>query len=76
MRVGAQETAINIGFACSLLRSDMAQYIVNAGTKEVTELEEAGRLDEADALAHASVRIRASSAVPLTLQFYALDGAW
>ena len=31
----AQETAINIGFACSLLRTDMAQFIVNGGTKEV-----------------------------------------
>lgn len=31
----SQETAINIGFACSLLRTEMAQYIVTAATKEV-----------------------------------------
>ncbi len=30
-----QETAINVGFACSLLRSDMAQHIVTANTREV-----------------------------------------
>ena len=30
-----QETAINIGFACSLLRTDMAQYIVSAASAEV-----------------------------------------
>ena len=30
-----QETAINVGFACSLLRTDMAQHIVTASTKEV-----------------------------------------
>lgn len=30
-----QETAINVGFACSLLRTDMAQHIVTANTKEV-----------------------------------------
>ena len=34
-RLASQETAVNIGFACSLLRTDMAQYIVNGGTKEV-----------------------------------------
>jgi hypothetical protein len=34
----AQETAINIGFACSLLRTDMAQYIVNGATKEVQRI--------------------------------------
>ena len=30
-----QETAINVGFACSLLRTDMAQHIVTASTREV-----------------------------------------
>ena len=30
-----QETAINVGFACSLLQTDMAQHIVSASTKEV-----------------------------------------
>ena len=31
-----QETAINVGFACSLLQTDMAQHTVSASTKEVT----------------------------------------
>ena len=39
----AQETAINIAFACSLLRSDMTQYIVNVDCPEVAILEDAGR---------------------------------
>ena len=39
----AQETAINIAFACSLLRSDMTQYIVNVDCPEVAVLEDAGR---------------------------------
>ena len=38
-----QETAINIGFACSLLRNDMRQYIIGANTAEVIALEEAGK---------------------------------
>ena len=38
-----QETAINIAFACSLLRSNMTQYIVNVDCAEVTALEEAGK---------------------------------
>ena len=38
-----QETAINIAFATSLLRTDMTQYIVNVDSAEVVELEEAGR---------------------------------
>ncbi|KAK9787844.1 hypothetical protein WJX73_000953 [Symbiochloris irregularis] len=47
-----QETAINIAFACSLLRSDMTQYIVSANLPEVVALEEAGKAEEAAALAH------------------------
>jgi magnesium-transporting ATPase (P-type) len=58
-----QETAINIGFACSLLRTEMAQYIVTAATREVLTLEDAGRFDEAAALAHASVREQLSDAL-------------
>ena len=50
-----QETAINIGFACSLLRNDMTQYIINANLPEVVALEEAGRLEEAYALAHCKI---------------------
>ena len=41
-----QETAVNIGFACSLLRTDMALYRVSAETPEVTRLEDAGRAKE------------------------------
>ena len=41
-----QETAVNIGFACSLLRTDMALYRVSAETPEVMRLEDAGRPDE------------------------------
>lgn len=37
---------MNIGFACSLLRTDMALYRVSAETPEVTRLEHAGRPDE------------------------------
>ena len=50
-----QETAINIGFACSLLRNDMTQYIISANLPEVLALEEAGQVDEAYALAHAKI---------------------
>ncbi|KAK9844803.1 hypothetical protein WJX74_007043 [Apatococcus lobatus] len=34
-----QETAINIGFACSLLRNDMRQYIISANVAELKEVE-------------------------------------
>eukprot|EP00854_Cymbomonas_tetramitiformis_P004996 gene4996-6085_t len=37
-----QETAINIGFACSLLRNEMVQYIVNVDTPEVQAAEALG----------------------------------
>lgn len=50
-----QETAINIGFACSLLRSDMTQYIISANLPEVLALEDAGRTDDAYALAHSKI---------------------
>uniref|UniRef100_A0A5B6ZKJ8 Phospholipid-transporting ATPase n=1 Tax=Davidia involucrata TaxID=16924 RepID=A0A5B6ZKJ8_DAVIN len=45
------ETAINIGFACSLLRQGMKQIIINLDTPEIKALEKAG---EKDAIAKAS----------------------
>ena len=41
----AQETAINIAFACSVLRGDMTQYIINVALPEVTALEDAGKVE-------------------------------
>ena len=55
MAAWLQETAINIGFACSLLRNDMTQYIISANMPEILELEEAGKMDEAYALAHQKI---------------------
>ena len=55
MRFLRQETAINIAFACSLLRPDMVQYIVNANTRDVSALEDEGREDDAFQLAHNKV---------------------
>ncbi|VVA94514.1 unnamed protein product [Arabis nemorensis] len=45
------ETAINIGFSCSLLRQDMKQIIINLETPEIHSLEKTG---EKDAIAKAS----------------------
>ncbi|PSS13389.1 Phospholipid-transporting ATPase [Actinidia chinensis var. chinensis] len=45
------ETAINISFACSLLRQGMKQIIINLETPEIKALEKAG---EKDAIAKAS----------------------
>ncbi|CAH8348235.1 unnamed protein product [Eruca vesicaria subsp. sativa] len=45
------ETAINIGFACSLLRQDMKQIIINLETPEIHSVEKTG---EKDAIAKAS----------------------
>ncbi|GFZ21356.1 ATPase E1-E2 type family protein [Actinidia rufa] len=45
------ETAINIGFACSLLRQGMKQIIINLETPEIKALEKAG---EKDVIAKAS----------------------
>lgn len=50
-----QETAINIGFACSLLRNDMTQYIISANLPEILVLEDAGKPEEAYALAHTKI---------------------
>jgi len=41
-----QETAVNIGFACSLLRTDMALYRVTAEPPAVLKLEDAGHFAE------------------------------
>ncbi|XP_058091688.1 putative phospholipid-transporting ATPase 9 [Magnolia sinica] len=45
------ETAINIGFACSLLRQEMKQIIINLETPEIQALEKAG---DKNAIAKAS----------------------
>uniref|UniRef100_A0A1J3H2W1 Phospholipid-transporting ATPase n=1 Tax=Noccaea caerulescens TaxID=107243 RepID=A0A1J3H2W1_NOCCA len=44
------ETAINIGFACSLLRRDMKQIIINLETPEIQQLEKS---EEKDVIAEA-----------------------
>ncbi|KAG1671350.1 hypothetical protein FOA52_002960 [Chlamydomonas sp. UWO 241] len=46
------ETAINIGFACSLITEEMQQFIITASFKDVDELEAAGRDGEAAMLAN------------------------
>lgn len=46
-----RETAINIGFACSVLRDDMVQFVVDADLPDVRALESEGKKKEADALA-------------------------
>jgi hypothetical protein len=38
------ETAINIGYACSLLSDDMQQFTVTAYTPELEELEAEGKV--------------------------------
>ncbi len=52
-----QETAINIGFACSLLRTDMTQYIISANVPEVVSLEDQGNHEQAFKVAHAAVQV-------------------
>ncbi|GFR43006.1 hypothetical protein Agub_g4006 [Astrephomene gubernaculifera] len=50
------ETAINIGFACSLLREDMLQSTISVyGVEEVEQAEQRGDKEAADRLAHAAV---------------------
>mmetsp|Transcript_27778 Transcript_27778/g.60863 ORF Transcript_27778/g.60863 Transcript_27778/m.60863 type:complete len:1303 (+) Transcript_27778:244-4152(+) len=49
------ETAINIGFACSLITEEMQQFVITAYFKEVDELEAAGRVEEAAQLANSRV---------------------
>ncbi len=55
-QLALQETAINIGFACNLLRNDMRQYIITANLPEVLALDEAGKVAEAYSLAHSRVQ--------------------
>jgi len=50
-----QETAINIGFACSLLTNAMTQYIVNVDTEEVLKAEASGNKVAAKNLAEQTV---------------------
>ena len=45
-----QETAVNIGYACSLLRTDMPLYRVSAEVQAVIELEDAGKVQEVGSL--------------------------
>ncbi|XP_031404839.1 putative phospholipid-transporting ATPase 9 isoform X2 [Punica granatum] len=49
------ETAINIGFACSLLRQGMKQIIINSETSEVKAMEKAEDQSAIDAATKASV---------------------
>lgn len=51
-----RETAINIGFACSVLRADMIQYMIDADTPAVQHLEREGKKKEAESLARESVQ--------------------
>ncbi|GMH35862.1 hypothetical protein BSKO_03730 [Bryopsis sp. KO-2023] len=51
-----QETAINIGFACSLLDDDMVQYVVSVDIPAILELEAQGKTKEAESLARQKVR--------------------
>ncbi|XP_010554248.1 PREDICTED: phospholipid-transporting ATPase 10-like [Tarenaya hassleriana] len=49
------ETAINIGFACSLLRQEMKQIIINLDTPEIISLEKSGGKDEIQMASRESV---------------------
>ncbi|CAA7039261.1 unnamed protein product [Microthlaspi erraticum] len=49
------ETAINIGFACSLLRQEMKQIIINLETQDIKALEKAGEKDEIEKASRESV---------------------
>ncbi|VVA91188.1 unnamed protein product [Arabis nemorensis] len=49
------ETAINIGFACSLLRQEMKQIIINLETPHIKALEKAGEKDMIEQASRESV---------------------
>ncbi|XP_010528032.1 PREDICTED: phospholipid-transporting ATPase 10 [Tarenaya hassleriana] len=49
------ETAINIGFACSLLRQEMKQIIINLETPDIIALEKSGEKDEIEMASRESV---------------------
>jgi hypothetical protein len=51
-----QETAINIGYACSLITDEMTQFQVTGYSPEVELLEAEGRMEEALLLAGSHVR--------------------
>ena len=70
-----QETAINIGFACSLLRNDMTQYIISANLPEILALEEAGKQEEAYALAHTKIGEQLQDALQCMAEAKAAGGA-
>ena len=69
-----QETAVNIGFACSLLRNDMTQYIISANLPEVLALEEAGKMDDAYAAAHSKIGEQLQDALQCMAEAKAADG--
>lgn len=50
------ETAVNIGYACSLLHDSMTQFRVSGSTPEVEKLEAAGKLADAHRLAATKVQ--------------------
>lgn len=50
------ETAINIGFACSLLTEEMDQFIVTAYTEELDKLEAEGKVQEAAELGYRTIQ--------------------
>ncbi|XP_059648640.1 putative phospholipid-transporting ATPase 9 [Cornus florida] len=54
------ETAINIGFSCSLLRQGMKQIIINLETPEIKALEKAGDKDAIAKTSKESVRLQLS----------------
>ncbi|KAL6541870.1 putative phospholipid-transporting ATPase 8 [Orobanche gracilis] len=49
----AMETAINIGYACSLLREDMKQIVITLNSSEINEL---GKQGDKETVANTSVR--------------------
>ncbi|KAL1189640.1 Phospholipid-transporting ATPase 10 [Cardamine amara subsp. amara] len=49
------ETAINIGFACSLLRQEMKQIIINLETPQIKSLEKSGVKEEIELASRESV---------------------
>ncbi|XP_010551325.1 PREDICTED: putative phospholipid-transporting ATPase 9 [Tarenaya hassleriana] len=55
------ETAINIGFACSLLRQDMKQIIINLETPEMLSLEKAREKDDLEKASKENVQRQITS---------------
>jgi hypothetical protein len=63
--VCSQETAINIGFACSLITDDMTQARISASQPHVEQLEEAGKKREAEEAADETVQVWCPSVVTI-----------